>query len=254
MGCGRAHVGRAKKQGRPAQGSGCCRSARHSPRAQDDRGWRTRRRTRRRSAPLQRHQRRAASAQGVAAGEPRTDHASRGATYVRKPDDRGWLERPCAYRLYGPRLRDDHERPLWASDARHKDEAAALLDAYLGRANTRARPPLINRRRAGHAPRQLRLADRSSPPAVRQLRGARGLARAHPERQRPLLQTQRGGGVRTAWHPREEDPSVPAAKATARSVSQEHLCRPVRARLPAPAERVLRVPCAYELASSVRTL
>lgn len=44
-----------------------------------------------------------------------------------------------ALMLTWARLGHDHLRPLWAPHASKRDEAAALHDAYLERANTRAR-------------------------------------------------------------------------------------------------------------------
>ena len=59
----------------------------------------------------------------VAPRRPRADHAARGAAHVREPDDRRRRQREGARDVHGPRLGDDHVRPLRPPDARQRERS-----------------------------------------------------------------------------------------------------------------------------------
>jgi hypothetical protein len=72
-------------------------------------------------------------------GEAHAHHAPRSAAHVRVADDRGERERQGTVDLHGARehsITYDRYGHLMPGN---EDEAAALLDAYLERANTKAR-------------------------------------------------------------------------------------------------------------------
>ena len=76
----------------------------------------------------------------LAPSRARTDHAARGAAHVREPDDRRGRQREGARDVHGPRVgRRSRTTATAISCPATKTEAAALLDAYLERADTQAR-------------------------------------------------------------------------------------------------------------------
>ena len=69
----------------------------------------------------------------LASRRPRADRPARVPAHLRLADDRRGRQRQGALDLHGPHLRDDHARPLRPPVPGLREEAAALLDAYLER-------------------------------------------------------------------------------------------------------------------------